>query len=450
MTAIITSIFKGRLSKQAIISVVFILIIASITLWILEGRKNLPSETLTSSSTELPPPSISKLVHIEGWIPSWINGESIVHKSKDQGFTDLLFFNGTVKPSGNVKIESPNRLHRAVALADALDMSTWFTVTNHGHSFGDTLTPEEIRAHADQIVEAWKTSGCQHLDLDYENISHDELKTLASILPQLASKIEAIRPNAKLSLTLQPADNEIRNWMLSTYKTILASDAVSKVRFMCYDYHWRTSLPGALYPKWAYERLLKTYTEHQQKIGICLPLYGYDWPRPDNTSLPRGKVILYSELETVMENPGSAWAWTKSDGELMGKYQKPDGTLHYVAAPNPTMIAQRVGMALQAGIPSVAFWHLGCAQLSEVVHPCKHWQSYKIEEDKTVPSWESMLTPFKERVCQKIIAQEDDTFRSIAERYECSRSKLMRFNDTISKKEVGKSRIYVPCKSATK
>ena len=187
-----------------------------------------------------------------------------------------------------------------------------------------------------------------------------------SELPLLARAVSARLPaGAKLGLTLQPADARLRPWAVPHVNAMLEDPGVFTVRFMCYDFHWRTSLPGALYPRAAFERLLETYAAHAAKLSVALPLYGYDWPRPPDVSLPPAKVVTLADLAALAARDGVEVRWMEQEGELALFYSDAGGVRRMAAVPSLRTVADRSAVARRRGVGAVAFWHLGCGGVQQ-------------------------------------------------------------------------------------
>ena len=266
------------------------------------------------------PQPLDKLDRIEGWVPYWSNQAQIAKAASEAGFTDLLFFNGSVADNGDVKLENEEGLMRGLAAAG--HARSWLTVTNHGGSLQGALI-DNPDAHAESLLKAFRSSGCSHLDLDYESLSFEQ----ADALERLAEKVGNDLPaGAKLSLTLQPVDSRLRPRQREIYTRLLESPQIYTVRLMMYDYHWRGSLPGALYPLPAYERLVKQWARFAHKLTLCLPLYGYDWWRPEDTSVPQGEVVTLRDVKALAAKPGfDMTAWWARSGLMDGC--RPDASL---------------------------------------------------------------------------------------------------------------------------
>lgn len=378
---------------------------------------------------------VAEAHRIEGWIPYWVRGEQVAREAAAAGFTDLLLFHGTVDEQGGVSIEKPEGLEQARVRAEQAGAQTWFTVTNHGKSLEGALGPGRLEAHADHLVRAFRASRCRHLDLDYESMTPAQ----AMQLPRLARLLDArLDASVRLSFTLQPVDTVYRPEQRPMVRELLHMPRVATVRFMMYDYAWRNSLPGALCPKPAYERLLRTWARYADKLTVCLPLYGYDWPRPNDLSLPRAETVI---LRNVAALPAEFF-WMRAEGELAARYTR-DGVPRMVAVPSLRAVNERVRLALDFGVPAVAFWHLGAAELAPVAQATRRdIRPTEVVSYKEIAGWDEWLTPFKRRVCRVMIS-DGTSLETLASRHGIPLNTLLRFNAQIQGDPKGQ-RVYLP------
>lgn len=381
---------------------------------------------------------IDALTCIEGWIPSWADEAALVQQAAQAGFTGLLFFHGSVKADGKVSLEDPKGLQAGVDLANARELTTWLTVTNHGSDLGGALASGRTDAHVESLLAAWRKSGCGHLDLDYESLTLSQLKALESCIEGIVEGLG----NARLSLTLQPADGTLRPDQLPVYRRLLANRNVACLRLMAYDYHWKGSLPGALCPLPAFERLIEAYPEYRSKLVMCLPLYGYDWARPQDATIPTASTITLRDLPNL-SGPVRA-VWMRQDAELALEY---GGTnRHWVAAPSLRAVRQRVQVMLQQGVPGVCFWHLGCASLAAVAKAARDPETSQPEAFETTESesWRQWQQAFKQRVCDTVTARPGDTLESIGRAAGVERAAMFRFNEDLTNDGLAGKTVYVP------
>ncbi len=379
---------------------------------------------------------LASLERIEGWIPYWVDGDAVAREAIAAGFTDLLLFHGTVDADGNVLLENPDRLEQARSRAAAKNVRTWLTVTNHGRSLEGALGPGRLAAHVDRLLEAFHASGCQHLDLDYESMTTAQALRLPELAGMLAARLD---DDVKLSFTLQPVDDRYRRDQRPMVRELLQMPRVTTVRFMMYDYAWRNSLPGALCPLADYLRLLRKWAHDSEKLTVCLPLYGYDWPRPEDVSLPRAESVFLRDVPAL---PGATFYWMREEGELAARYTK-DGVHHMVAVPSLRAVNERVQIALDQGIPAVAFWHLGGADLRSVVRASR--RSSRPQEAvsyQEIAGWHSWIMPFKHRV-SRVMISDGTSLENLATRYNIPLPTIHRFNSHVQGSLYGQT-IFLP------
>ena len=409
--------------------------------WIFGSAPVEPPQPEKATTPAPPPPPPDSITRVEGWIPYWGDPVGTTRSAIAAGFTDLLFFGATLASDGKMKLDRHTYMKRAIDLAHESGVSSWLTVTNHGKSLAKVLVPNKRKQLVDRIIATFKASGCKHLDLDLETLTGAQWKELPHLAVALREKLPK---QARLSMTLQPADTKLRPWAVPHVKAMLQDPGIFVVRFMCYDYHWRTSLPGALYSRPAFNRLLDCYKGHEEKLCMALPLYGYDWPRPENVSVPSAKVVTMSELPEFTALAGVKVKWMEEEGELAVVYQ--NGDLPRMAAvPSLRTIADRSEIARQRGLTSVAFWHLGCGRLASVRNAIRPGENWK-EDPKAIPtaSWASVLDPYKEKNCRAIIAKPTDSFATLAKQHRVSASALYLFNEHLTDRTMKGKTVYLP------
>lgn len=378
--------------------------------------------------------AIDRLAVMEGWVPSWSDERALVNEAADAGFHGVLLFHGSIKADGKVVLEDPKGLAVGVETARARGLASWLTVTNHGADLSATLG-RNIDAHVASLLAAWRQSGCDHLDLDYESLGLADIRNLEAAITPIA---QGLPGGTKLSLTLQPADSALRPDQLPVYRRLLANPAVDCLRLMAYDYHWKGSLPGALYPMAAFERLIAAYPEYRSKLVLCLPLYGYEWPRPEDCTIPQGKSIVLRDQAGIRHR---TLHWMIEDAELAAFG---DGTA--TAVPSLRAVAERVSVMLAQGVPSVSFWHLGCGRLAKVADACRNPQKRPDEEvPYTIhPGWGAWQTTFKRRVCATYTAKAGDTLESIGKQHGVERAAMYRFNEELTNDGLAGRTVFVP------
>ncbi len=384
--------------------------------------------------------ALERLDRIEGWVPSWGDEARIAAEAAQAGFTDLLFFHGTVGDDGVVKLEDTAGLEGGRIVAVRAAVRTWLTVTNHGKSLEGALGTGRLNAHADSLLRAFAESRCQHLDLDYESLTSAQARALPELARILAPRLGE---GSRLSFTLQPVDGVFRPGHSAPIRELLAMREIYTVRFMMYDYHWSGSLPGALCPIDAFERLLHYWPGHANRLTVCLPLYGYDWPRPMDTTLPRAKSVTLRDVPALERQPGFEAAWMEAEAELACRYGT--GAQNWVAVPSFGAVTRRVTLALEHGVPAVSFWHLGCGRLDEVAEASRrNAEVPEVVSAAALPSWDTWLEPFKRQVCT-VVRGDGRSLEEYARAHGVERAHILRFNEHIESDTSGLE-VFIPRK----
>ncbi|MCC6463980.1 MAG: hypothetical protein IT463_01420 [Planctomycetes bacterium] len=408
----------GRTARLA--AVVFLVLLAAVVIGCVWRSDDSPA--LPEPPTAVEP--LPALERIEGWVPSWCDEAALVQEAADAGCTGVLFFHASVAEDGSVSLEDEPGLRRGVQAARARGLHCWLTATNHGGSLARPLSEAGINAHVHSLLAAFQRSGCSHLDLDYESLSGAQLAALANSVPAIAGSLPG---DARLSLTLQPCDEALRPEQLPAYRALLASPHIYTIRLMAYDYHWKGSLPGALYPLAAFKRLIAAYPQHRGKLTLCLPLYGYDWPRPDAAGIPAADTITLREVPALARQSGFVAAWMESEAELAVQTGPPR---HWIAAPSLPALKHRAIAALDGGVPAVAFWHLGCGNLRGAVSACSRTGEAPLPfAAPSVAGWAAWTNPWREQACRRVVPAQGESLEAVGRRENVERFTLYRYNE---------------------
>ncbi|MHC4841992.1 MAG: LysM peptidoglycan-binding domain-containing protein, partial [Planctomycetota bacterium] len=185
-------------------------------------------------------------------------------------------------------------------------------------------------------------------------------------------------------------------------------------------------------------RLTNTFAKYHDKMCMALPLYGYDWPRPADTTVPKGTSVVISN---VADASGQAY-WMTEDQELA--IRTADG--HWVAAPSLAAIHARTQAMMNRGFGRVAFWQLGAGELTRVAQACERADSPppELRSFEIALGWEDWLLDFKEEVCKKVTAKPGDSLESIGRKYDVPRWKMNRFNENLVATNIDGQTVYVP------
>jgi hypothetical protein len=386
------------------------------------------------------PPVLEALARLEGWIPYWTDEARHAREAAAAGFTDLLFFHGTVDEDGTVKLEKPDGLRAGRDEAVRAGVQPWLTVTNHGKPMDRALGTGRIQAHAESLLKAFADSRCRHLDLDYESLSLANARALNDLAEIIGPRLPV---GSRLSFTLQPVDEALRPDHRAAYQALLDNPRVYTLRLMAYDYHWRQSLPGGLYPLPMFERLLNAWRGSESRLTLCLPLYGYDWPRPEDVSLPRADVVTLNDLA---RGPSFSTVWMEREAELATRYSNAGPRM--AALPSYRAIRARVEACLARGIPAVSFWQLSCAparQVAQASDPRQPTPREPVSPADYLAGWDAWLTPFRERVCRVVTAAPGDSLETIGGAHGVTRAMMLRFNaELASARDISGRRVFVP------
>jgi len=125
---------------------------------------------------------------------------------------------------------------------------------------------------------------------------------------------------------------------------------------MAYDYHYRTSAPGAVAPLWWVEKVADYMCANipARKILLGLPTYGYDWPNGSSATTITGiKLAALKQKYTLVQSFDTA------SMSLKYTYWDEKGTLHQIWLDNQQSLQAKVEVAKAKKLGGISFWRIG-------------------------------------------------------------------------------------------
>lgn len=208
-------------------------------------------------------------------------------------------------------------------------------------------------AHVEELVDLVTNRNYDGLHLNYENLGASDRDNFTALVRELA---DALHQHGKmLSLSLHAKTEEPGNWdgPLAQDWAALGS-AADRLKLMAYDYHWATSLAGAIAPvDWVRSVLQHAVTLiPRDRISLGIGLYGYDWVGSIGEGVTYGHVCNLSRdyaagivFDEISKSPNLNY--------FIGSEN------HNVWFENSRSTAYKLDLAKQYGTGGINFWRLG-------------------------------------------------------------------------------------------
>jgi len=196
--------------------------------------------------------------------------------------------------------------------------------------------PRLRKNHINAIVDTVVKHDFDGIDLDYEGLLAKDRKMYAYFVHVLADKLH--RKGKVLSVTLQAKVKEpghtnatkAQDWReLGKY--------ADRLRIMAYDYHWKTSPPGPIAPKFWVEQVAKfaRSTIPARKAILALGTYGYNWNgggRARPITIAQARQLARAKKQPIRRDPksselflklgpGAPRIWLQDSGSLKAKLE---------------------------------------------------------------------------------------------------------------------------------
>lgn len=198
-----------------------------------------------------------------------------------------------------------------------------------------------------QLVQKYRCSG---IHINFENYKGE-----AAVLTRFMHELyQELKGEATVSMAL-PAKTKETTWF-EGYDYRGLSEVNDFALLMTYDLHWPGGEPGPVssvpWMEQVVDNALSRGWKHKQ-LFLGVPLYGYDWPRHD-----RARVVLHSQVMSLLESKGIHSTWDRQHGESHFTYLK-DGQKHQVWFQDTQSVGVKIALAKEKGLAGVGFWRLG-------------------------------------------------------------------------------------------
>ncbi|HJP80159.1 MAG TPA: glycosyl hydrolase family 18 protein [Pseudonocardiaceae bacterium] len=204
------------------------------------------------------------------------------------------------------------------------------------------------------IVELTQRQDFAGIDIDYENLHAADRQVFTDFLGKLANALHAKDKTLSVTLFAKASDAgyDQRN-VAQDYAAI--GKVADEVRLMGYDYHWATSVPGAIAPvNWVQDVLrYAAGVIPPGKIVLGIPMYGYDWVNGKGAPVAWLQAFrLATQYHATIEfDPASQTPYfTYTDGK---------GHYHEVWFENAASVNAKLDVARNSAIGGVYLWLYG-------------------------------------------------------------------------------------------
>jgi spore germination protein len=306
---------------------------------------------------------------LSAWIPYWdIKGSTINLQNYFLNKIDEVnpFFFALDKDANIVNASNnPEDYNRLAEILRQLNIKIIPVITNdiiYSQSNKKIKDPDIIKRilnnddlrqkHIQQILQIIKDTGADGIDIDYENLYTQDKAIFSQFIQELS---QSLHDNNKILIVTvtQKTENHDRDGAGAVdWQEI--SQYADKIMIMCYNYSYKTGKPGPLCPtSWLNDIIKFAKTQiPQEKIGIALGFYGYDWSKKETITLNRRQAKNLIDTYQVKLN------WDKKSQSPYFSYSK-DGAIHNVWFEDEKSIYQKLNIIKKHKIKNIGIWHLG-------------------------------------------------------------------------------------------
>jgi spore germination protein YaaH len=214
--------------------------------------------------------------------------------------------------------------------------------------------PTRRTHHVSRIRALVRERSFDGIDIDYEHLATADRQPFTAFITELAAGLHA--DGKLLSVTLHPKTSEPGGQPKNHAQDYAAIGRVAdEVRIMLYDYHWDTSVAGALAPiDWVGAVMTWAATQipaHKLVMGVAT--YGYDWQGARGTSL------MFAEIKRRARRFDATVLYNRAKQAPHFRYEDGLGREHHVWFENARSLAAKESVMLDTGAGGMHYWRLG-------------------------------------------------------------------------------------------
>lgn len=192
--------------------------------------------------------------------------------------------------------------------------------------------------------------GYDGVNIDFEFINASDAAHFTTFLQEL----KAALGEKELSVAVF-ARTESDQWPTG-YDYAKIGQIADQVIVMAYDYHYKTSLAGAVAPLWWVERVVDYMTASipAQKILLGMATYGYDW-----SSNGSAQTITAEKLAVIKKKYQVSEHFDSKTMSPYYTYSDENNNYHQIWMENETSLKSKFDQATAAQLGGISFWRIG-------------------------------------------------------------------------------------------
>lgn len=268
-------------------------------------------------------------------------------------FSDIAFRWFAADSEGHLRYEYKDDYAGVLRYARQKDIKTHASVVLMGQQPLHDLLSNTVRRKllVGNLMEVVNRDGYDGVNIDFEFIAPGDAAYFTTFLQELKTALGA---DKMLSVAVFARTGQ-EKWQ-NGYQYDQIGAVADRVVVMAYDYHYRTSAPGAVAPLWWVEQVANYMTVHipREKILLGMPTYGYDWPEGKNAG-----TVTAAKLSDLLSRYGGALSFDFQSMSPYYIYYDFEGTRHQVWLENEQSLEQKWNVAVSYGLGGVSFWRIG-------------------------------------------------------------------------------------------
>ncbi|MGE5390181.1 MAG: glycosyl hydrolase family 18 protein [Deltaproteobacteria bacterium] len=267
-------------------------------------------------------------------------------------FTDVAFRWFKTDALGTLSYEYRDDYPGVMALASSKGLRTHASVVLMGsEQLHQLLASAENRSRLiGNIMDRINNDGYDGVNIDFELMAAADAELFTTFLRELKTSLG----DKTLSVAVF-ARTASDKWP-TPYQYARIGQIADQVVVMAYDYHYRTSAPGAVAPLWWVQQVTDYMTANipAHKVLLGLATYGYDWPAGSNaTTVSAKKLADLKARYTLVET------FDKAAMSPSYSYWDQYGVWHQIWMENGQSLQAKVELARAKKLGGVSFWRIG-------------------------------------------------------------------------------------------
>ncbi|WP_313011209.1 polysaccharide deacetylase family protein [Brevundimonas sp.] len=215
------------------------------------------------------------------------------------------------------------------------------------------LSPANAQHVMDRLVGFVQANGFSGLQIDFEQVTPQQIERLTPWLEQLRQRLHAQGGELSIALEVGLSDHDIR----------ALSSVVDYAAIMAYDEHGEDSLPGPISSALFVDKALTRFTQlaPADKLILGIGAYSYDWRDGDRSaeSLTTTAALATARGYRPEDNPANVVDFDPQALQPTFRYTDDQGRAHEVWMQDAASVANAMTMGRGRGLRGAALWALG-------------------------------------------------------------------------------------------